>query len=535
MVFIDFTLSFLAPAWRRLPLLATSLAAACLLSLALAPAEAKTLPPPQGKWPICRSDATEQKLSFVHIADMHANYNAGADGSNPVSRLRGYYQAVKKDNPFTLFTNSGDDYEKGSIAEELSQGRSTREVVHGLGYDVRTLGNHDFAWGIKELLLFSHDPGAVVLSSNTRINRQKEGPLRHVSTGFTDFTVLTVGCVRIGFFGLTARPYDHKGGQTDGPVYPELPSLEMDFDFVAVTEKIIALHRPEVDLLVMVSHLGITDDIAVAQQTQGIDLILGGHSHTTLEKPLRVKETTIIHVGAQAEHIGRYDLLYDLKRRVIADADFQLVANVPENIADDEKTRKTVATLLHRYQRQLNEPVADVKTSQSHFAMARIAALAAVEKLSVDAAFIDSGSVWKEWHPGKLTRQDIFESFKVEREPPGTPGASSLYLMEVSGADLLHARTVLKDAAYSGPTRIDPLALYTVAMQKPQAFEQQRLFSRNIAIAPPRPEAELWEVVAAFADDLNDRNLALDEGSPDRLSEEIVALFRQAKTERPAF
>jgi len=534
MVFIDFALSFLAPAWCRLPLLATSLAVACLLSLALVPAEAETLSPPESKWPMCRSDATQQKLSFVHISDMHANYNASADGSNPISRVRGYYQAVKKDNPFTLFTNSGDDYEKGSIAEELSQGRSTREVVHALGYDVRTLGNHDFAWGIKELLLFSHDPKAVVLSSNTHINRQKEGPLRHVSAGFTDFTTLTVGCVKIGFFGLTARPYDHQGGQTNGPVYPELPSLEMDFDFVGIAEKIIARHRHEVDILILVSHMGVTDDIAVARQTQGIDLILGGHSHTTLEKPLRIKDTTIIHTGAEAEHIGRYDLLYDLKGKVIAESDFQLVANVPEKIADDEKTRETLAALLHRYQRQLHEPVAEVKTSQSQFAMARIAALAAVEKLSVDAAFVGSGSVWREWHPGKLTRQDIFESFKVEREPPGTPGASSLYLMEVSGADLLHARTVLKDSAYWGPTRIDPLSLYTVAMQKPQAFEQQRLFSRNIAIAPPRPETELWEVVAAFADDLNDRNLALDEGSPDRLGEEIVALLRQAKT-NPAF
>jgi len=56
---------------------------------------------------------------------------------------------VKKENPFTLFTNAGDDYEKAQLAEELSRGQSTREVVEAMQYDVRALGNHDFAWGLR--------------------------------------------------------------------------------------------------------------------------------------------------------------------------------------------------------------------------------------------------------------------------------------------------------------------------------------------------------------------------------------------------
>ena len=286
---------------------------ACILHPPWACAE--TPAPPQQRWPTCDGRSAVQEVSFVHISDMHANYNPDADGVSPISRVRGYYAAVKNDNPFTVFTNSGDDYEKGSIAEELSRGRSTREVVQAVGYDVRTLGNHDFAWGIKELLLFGNDPKAVVLSTNTRINRRLDSPLRDIPAGFTDFTVLTVGCVRIGFFGLTARPYGIDGGQHNGPVYPDLPALEMDFDFIGIAKRIIAGYRQEVDLLVLVSHMGLTDDIAVAEQTSGIDLILGGHSHTTLEKPMRVKDTAIVHVGAHAEHIGRYDLFYDLERK----------------------------------------------------------------------------------------------------------------------------------------------------------------------------------------------------------------------------
>ena len=512
-----------------------ALGAVCTVACILNPpwADAET-PTPQQKWPTCDSRPAIQKVSFVHVSDMHANYNPDADGVSPLSRVRGYYETVKKDNPFTVFTNSGDDYEKGSIAEELSHGRSTREVVQALGYDVRTLGNHDFAWGIKELLLFSNDPGAAVLSSNTRINRQFNSPLRDIPAGFTDFTVLTVGCIRIGFFGLTARPYGIDGGQHNGPVYPDLPALEMDFDFVGIAKQIIAEHRQEVDVLVLVSHMGITDDIAVAEQTCGINLILGGHSHTTLEKSMRVKDTAIVHVGAQAEHIGRYDLSYDLGNKVIADSRFQLVANTLGKIQGDENMNKAVVNILSRYQRELHETVTEVKRDHGPRAMALIAARAAVQKLQIDAAFVDIGSVWQGWRSGGLTRQDILDAFRVEREPVGTPGTSSLYLQEVTGADLLHARTILKDAAYWGPAEIDPFTFYTLAMQKSQALNQQQLFARKIAIAPPRPVAELWEVVANFARDLSTASLTLDAGSDERWNEDLVALFTGQRKEHPA-
>jgi 5'-nucleotidase / UDP-sugar diphosphatase len=497
-------------------------------------ADAETPPPPQQKWPTCDCRSAVQKVSFVHVSDMHANYNPGADGTSPISRVRGYYESVKKDNPFTVFTNSGDDYEKGSIAEELSRGRSTREVVQAMGYDVRTLGNHDFAWGIKELLLFSNDPKAVVLSTNTRINRRIDSPLRDIPAGFTDFTVLTVGCVRIGFFGLTARPYGIDGRQHNGPVYPDLPALEMDFDFVGIAKRIIAQYRQEVNVLVLVSHMGLTDDIAVAEQTSGIDLILGGHSHSTLEKSMRVKDTTIVHVGAHAEHIGRHDLSYDLENKAIVGSRFQLVANTPETIQGDERMNKAIANILSDYQQELHETVTAVRRDHGPRAMALIAARAAVQKLRIDAAFVAIGSVWQGWRSGGLTRQDILDAFRVEREPVGTPGTSSLYLLEVNGADLLHTRTILQDAAYWGPAEIDPFTFYTIAMQKSQALNQQQLFSRNLAIAPPRPVAELWEVVTNFASDLRAESLALDAGNDERWNENLVALLTGQRKEHTA-
>ncbi len=457
---------------------------------------------------------------------MHAHYNPDSDGSSPAGRIRGFYEQVKKENPYTIFTDAGDDYEKGSIAEELSQGQSTREVVRAMRYDVRTLGNHDFAWGIGELLQFSHDPSAVVLGTNTKMNLETGGALPDRSPGWTDFAILTVGCVRIGFLGLLSRPWDEKDRQYDGPFYSELPALQTDFQFVGAAREVIARHRQEVDVLVLVSHLGLEDDIILAEQTNGIDLILGGHTHTTTTTPLRVKDTAIIHVGAFAEKIGRFDLEYDLQNKRIAGSNFALVANRQGEIPTDEYTEGEVARILQKYERELGETITDVRLDQTKQTMALIAARAAVESLKIDAALVNAGTVRKEWRQGGLTQQDILDAFTVEREPAGSPGFSSFYLLEVRGEDLLHATNVLADFAYWGPSRIEPTALYTIAIQKAQAFHQQEFFGRTIGISSPKPAAELWETVVALARDRRGEGLPLDAGSENLWANNLIALLQ---------
>lgn len=465
------------------------------------------------KWPSCDSRSATQQISFVHVGDIHAQYNPENDGSTPVGRIRGYYETVRKANPYTLFTNAGDDYEKGSVAEELSQGQSTREVVQALGYDVRTLGNHDFAWGIDEVLRFSNDPRAVVLAANAWIGGGPSGFIDRPKQPWTDYAELTVGCVKIGFFGLTTRPYGTDGRQHDGPIYENVPALESNYDHLAIAKQIIAQHRQDVDLLVLVSHLGVTDDILVAAATTGIDLILGGHSHTVLDKPIKVKDTQIVHAGSSAEYIGRYDIRYNLNNRIIMDSSYQLVANRPGEFPSDKTTDLAVAGILHRYQKELSEAIAVVKRDRDRPAVAGIAAQAVVKSLGIDAAFIDMGSVRPENWQGELSRQDILDAFRVEREPAGTPGGSSMYLMQVKGLDLLDARLVLKDFAFCGPRDINPGTSYTVAMQKAQALGQQEFFGRTISFSPPRPAAELWQIVSAFALDRRERGLTIDEQS----------------------
>ncbi|MDP3695003.1 MAG: metallophosphoesterase [Desulfocapsaceae bacterium] len=480
---------------------------------------------PQGcraAWPTCETTAASQQISFVHVSDTHARYNPIPGGSSPLARVRGFVEQVREENPYTVFTNAGDDYEKGSIAEELSQGRTTRQVVQAMQYDVRTIGNHDFAWGLEELLAFSHDPVAVGLASNTKMTGNVPGR----QPGWVDYAELTVGCVKIGFFGFVSRPWNENGEQYDGPFYHRHPELQTDSRYVAITNEIIASHRQEVDLLVLVSHLGIYDDIHLAEQTQGIDIILGGHTHTTMTKPLRINETTIIHAGSHAETVGRFDLDYNLREKQIAGSHFALASNQEGVMPVDAATDQEINKIISSYQEAIHTDFARLNTSQRGLGMALIAARAAVETLKCDAAFVNPQSAWQGRSLGGLTAQDVLDIFPVEREPAGESGSSSLYLIRETGADLLHARASLPDFTYWGPENINPAMIYTVALPKAQALDQKRYFGREVSVAPPDSAGELWEAVVAFGRDRNSVNLSLDERGQDRSRDLIAALVK---------
>jgi hypothetical protein len=92
---------------------------------------------------------------------------------------------------------------------------------------------------------------------------------------------------------------------------------------------------------------------------------------------------------------------------------------------------------------------------------------------------------------------------------------------------LLQARASLPDFAYWGPEKINPAMIYTVALPKAQALDQQRYFGREISMTVPESVGELWETVVAFGHDRNSANLSLDERG-DR-SRELIAAFLKGR------
>ena len=262
--------------------------------------------------PPCDTTKTTQTVSFVHVGDLHARY--GASFAHKWARMHRYYQDVLSANPYTLFTNGGDDYEKGSVAEQISAGEGSRLAGFAMGFDVRVLGNHDYAWGELEVLKYSHDPKSIVLASNTRYTGNNP-----IGFGAVDYGELQVGCVKIGFFGFTSKPWNEFDTQYTGDF---LPNFTQRWDWVARAKEIIAARRSSVDLIVMVSHLGIGTDGSVVNNTpkagntsiSNIDLVLGAHNHAGFKQSI-VRNTLIIQPEFHGDGLTRVDLVWDIQNK----------------------------------------------------------------------------------------------------------------------------------------------------------------------------------------------------------------------------
>ena len=448
-----------------------------------------------------------KRITFVHINDIHASYQEDLPGECPLSRAAQFIEDVRAENPEAIFAHGGDAYEKGSVAELLSKGKATREVFAAMGFDVAVIGNHDFAWSIAEVLAYLKTAGTKMLASN--VEYVGENPSEYDGL---EFTTLNVGGVRLGFFGMVSKGYSELDEITDKDYYPGI--LRTRHDYLQRAREIVDANRDSVDVMVMLSHIGLEADKKVAKEVAGIDVVLSGHSHDSLLKEVVDEDGTIIgQTDAYAKGIIRLDLFYDMNEGQVVGHKYELTSLSPFFYASNEKAARTIAAIRDKYAPEAEVPFAQVSESLDKPAIARVAAEAARHHLEADVALVDIKTVWEEWEPGTLTQQSLADTYKVEREHAGTPGFNSFYTVELTGNDLERMINNAKEPerwVISGPSEIDPAKVYRLAVQKKPGFHIGRYFTDNIGTSAPEPACEMWEAVYEYGVYRNLQNLYLD-------------------------
>ena len=353
-------------------------------------------------------------LSFVHYNDLHGHYkprNYNGRFLSPLSLIRGYFDQVKAENPNSLFCNAGDDMEKGSLVDLISRGEGTIEINQHLGLDLRAVGNHDFAYGRDSLKRFLEVPGGVVLCSNHAI-------------GAKNYHQFEMDGVRVGVFSMVGRPWNELNQQYDGPYFQ---GFACRYDFTAVANELIHKYRRGVDLLFMLSHLGLSIDEQIAAETEGLDFIIGGHSHTVLETPMRsANGTLIVQAGAYGNFVGRLDIMVEAKSRRISGFHYVLTPVSPAGMNPDLALETRIVDVCQRYAPKADAPITNLPHQLSKLEVAKLASEAAISVFGVDAAVIDVDTVWRELPAGPVSRQDLLDAFSVEIQPPGTHGFNSM-------------------------------------------------------------------------------------------------------------
>lgn len=274
--------------------------------------------------------AKEQKITLVHTNDLHSHllgfypnidYTPQANDDNTKGGWARIMTVIKRtraerSNP-VLVVDAG-DYLMGSLFHMISRERALElRLLKDMGYDVVTLGNHEFDLkpaGLARILNSAKKNGGLppIVSSNVVFSEKddRDNTLEEVfKAGIVKpYTVLNAGSVKIGFFGLM--------GKEAAEVAPFAKPVAFG-DPAETARKMVDLlrNKEKVDLVVCLSHSGInledlskSEDVRLARNVPGIDIIISGHTHTPVKEPIREGKTIIVQAWCYGLWVGIMDI-----------------------------------------------------------------------------------------------------------------------------------------------------------------------------------------------------------------------------------
>ena len=256
--------------------------------------------------------AADTIITILHTNDTHSQIdplpaNDANAGKGGVARRATLVKRVRKENPNTLLVDAGDVLQ-GTPYFNFYKGEVEYKAMSAIGYDVGTLGNHEFDNGVEALAAALKFANFDIVSANYDV----KGTV--LEQRVKRFVVKTVGGIRVGLFGLGVSPValitpdNFKGVTYIDPV-------------VAARDVVNKLREEErCALVVCMSHLGYNADAKsgdsfVASQVDGIDFIASGHTHTFMKEPVTQTQpcgakTTIFQVGKSGIYVGRVDFTF---------------------------------------------------------------------------------------------------------------------------------------------------------------------------------------------------------------------------------
>ena len=215
-----------------------------------------------------------------------------------------FLKDFRKDHSNVLLVDCG-DISQGTPYYNMFKGEVEVRLMNEMGYDVMTIGNHEFDFGLDNMKrLFEMAKFPVVCANydlNTTVLKEIVKP----------YVILERHGLKIGVFGLGAEPEGLiQANKCEGVIYK---------DPVVVSNEVASLLKEKgCDIIVCLSHLGIQKDRELVTKTRNIDVILGGHSHTFMDGPKEFlnmdgKSIPIMHTGKSGINVGRLDLTLNRK------------------------------------------------------------------------------------------------------------------------------------------------------------------------------------------------------------------------------
>ena len=383
-----------------------------------------------------------KKLTILHSNDMHGDFNAEKVDENligGVSMLSGYINKVRSEEKNVIYAIAGDMF-RGSIIDTEFHGISTIQIMNMLAPDIVTLGNHEIDYGLAHLLFLEKCAEFPIINANM-----------HVTTNhkrlFEPCKIIEIDGMKILFIGIIT----------------EIALMECKKDnligtFVSLDEAADEVGRicntynsMDVDFTVLLTHIGFEEDkqlAALLDPSWGVDVIIGGHSHTFITEPEVVNGIPVVQAGTGTDQIGRFDIMIDTDNNCIDSYTWKPVPINSENCPRDpdiervidayqSQTDEKYGQILTKFVRTLTHPARNQETE-----LGDLFADILKDQLGVDIFLMASGSVRGESLGPVVTKGDFSICF---------PYDDSAHCLWWTGAQLKHGiMRMLRDEALAG-------------------------------------------------------------------------------------
>jgi len=303
-----------------------------------------------------RSDESKpRRVSLVFINDIHAQLEPHpelfwsgdrdeyVEGVGGLARIATVFNRLRAERADELVFIDGGDTIQGSGPAAWTKGQVVVEPMNALGLDLAIPGNWSVAYGARAWKDRTAEFQYPMIAANMR--EKDSGELL-----FKPYLIKEVNGLKVGFLGFTD---------------PEIPTRQpphlsagLALDDESVLPKYVAelRERHKVDLLVLVTHIGLPKSIGLADSLEGVDVILSADTHERTYEPIIRGNTWVVEAGSFASFVGVLDINVGDDQKIV-DRSWRLVELRPELFPEDPKVKKVVEAALAPHRDRMNREI----------------------------------------------------------------------------------------------------------------------------------------------------------------------------------
>ncbi|KAF0227648.1 MAG: metallophosphoesterase [Erysipelotrichaceae bacterium] len=371
-----------------------------------------------------------KKLTILHSNDMHGDFlskdnNAQLVGG--VSMLSGYVSKVREEEESVLYCIAGDMLQ-GSLIDSEFKGISTMEIMNYIAPDIACVGNHEVDYGLPHLLFLEKYAKFPIISANFYLKNQNTRLLN-------SHKLIEIDGIKILVIGILTESI------LDSLKLDKLISTFVDIkDAAKEVGKICDSYKTtDVDLTLLLTHIGFENDCTLASLLDplwGVDVIIGGHSHTILESPAEINQILITQAGVGTAQIGRFDLIIDKDLNKVDRYTWKLIPITPEHCPRDP----ILESVILRFKDQVDEKYGRILTHlarklthpkrEQESELGNLLSDIAKEMLGLDLMMLGAGAIRKTELGPIVTVADLVTLL---------PYAEAVHQIQLTGNQLIQA------------------------------------------------------------------------------------------------